>query len=98
MVGVHDFKCFCASGSSVKDTVRQIYSIKVDNRGNELDFYVTGSGFLYNMVRIIVGTLLKAGEGKLTPNDVENALLGSARIEGVKTMKANGLCLYSVNY
>ncbi len=96
--GEHDFKCFLASGSSVKDTVRTIYSIKIIKKGNSLDFYVKGNGFLYNMVRIIVGTLIAVGEDRLSLEDLDTALkTGNRKLVG-KTMPAKGLTLYSVTY
>lgn len=98
LVGEHDFKCFLASGSSVKDTVRTIYSIKIVKKGDFLDFYVTGNGFLYNMVRIIVGTLVKIGEGKLEISSLEKALITGERNLVGKTMPAKGLQLYNVSY
>lgn len=96
--GEHDFKCFLSSGSSVKDTVRTVYSIKIVKRGNLLDFYVKGNGFLYNMVRIIVGSLVAVGEGRLAVSDLEIAIkTGNRKLAG-KTMPAKGLTLYSVSY
>lgn len=91
--GTHDFKCFEASGSVIKNTVRTIYSIEVETAplqtyssedsatekdglltNSVMNVYVTGNGFLYNMVRIIAGTLLYVGIGKLTPDDVRTIL------------------------
>ncbi len=96
--GEHDFKCFLASGSSVKDTIRTVYSIKIIKKGNLLDFYVKGNGFLYNMVRIIVGTLIAVGEDRLSLKDLDTALkTGNRKLLG-KTMPAKGLTLYSVTY
>ena len=69
-LGEHDFKGFCASGSSIKTTVRTIYGLDVDFNGEDLTFTITGNGFLYNMVRIIVGTLIKVGEGNATKKDI----------------------------
>jgi tRNA pseudouridine38-40 synthase len=97
-VGEHDFKGFCASGSSVKTTVRTIYDLSVDVNGEDLTFTITGNGFLYNMVRIIVGTLIKVGEGKATKTDVENMLLNGERALGGKTLPARALCLEKVEY
>ncbi|MBR5438782.1 MAG: tRNA pseudouridine(38-40) synthase TruA [Clostridia bacterium] len=98
LVGTHDFKCFLASGSSVKDTVRTIYEIKVKKSGKNLDFYVTGNGFLYNMVRIIVGTLLAISEERLTLENIKQALeTGERKLVG-KTMPSKALCLYKVEY
>lgn len=96
--GEHDFKCFLSSGSSVKNTIRTVYSIKMVKRGNLLDFYVKGNGFLYNMVRIIVGSLVAIGEGRLTVLDLETAIKTGDRKLAGKTMPAKGLTLYSVSY
>lgn len=98
IVGTHDFKCFLASGSSVKDTIRTVYDIKVVKKGNLLDFYVTGNGFLYNMVRIIVGTLIAVGENRLDIEDIKKALNNGNRKLVGKTMPAKGLTLYRVVY
>ena len=98
LLGTHDFKCFLASGSSVKDTVRTIYDIKVKKSGKNLDFYFTGNGFLYNMVRIMVGTLLAVGENRLDIESVKKAIdTGDRKLVG-KTMPAKALCLYKVKY
>ena len=97
-IGEHDFKGFCASGSSIKTTVRTIYDLKVDFNGEDLNFTITGNGFLYNMVRILVGTLIKVGEGKAEKSDVEKMLLTGERTLGGKTLPAKGLCLDSVEY
>ena len=96
--GTHDFKCFLASGSSVKDTVRTIYSIKIIKKGKDIDIKVSGNGFLYNMVRIIVGTLLGVSENKISLEDIKIALETGARNRVGKTMPPQGLCLYSVSY
>lgn len=98
LVGEHDFKCFLASNSSVKDTVREIYSAEVNERGTDIDFIVCGNGFLYNMVRIIVGTLVRIGEGKMPPERMKDIVSGKDRSLAGKTMPANGLTLKSVEY
>ena len=96
--GTHDFKCFLASGSSVKNTVRTIYKATVKKTKNGLKFTFTGNGFLYNMVRIMVGTLLEIGAKTKTINGLETALLtGDRKLVG-KTMPANGLTLQKVIY
>lgn len=110
--GTHDFKCFEASGSVVKNTVRTVYSVDVVTRpfdnttvradgkffDGELSISVTGNGFLYNMVRIIAGTLVYVGIGKLTPEDVSRILeTGDRKVAG-KTLGAKGLTLMSVQY
>lgn len=110
--GTHDFKCFEASGSVVKNTVRTVYSVDVvthpfDNAtvradgkffDGELSISVTGNGFLYNMVRIIAGTLVYVGIGKLTPEDVSRILETGDRKAAGKTLGAKGLTLMSVQY
>lgn len=96
--GEHDFKAFCASGSEVKTTTRTVYSIDIIESGNEITFSVTGSGFLYNMVRIIVGTLLAVGRGKIGKSEVMDMLNTGKRSLGGKTIPAKGLCLKQVEY
>ena len=109
IVGEHDFKCFEASGSVVKSTVRTVYSIdvkaeKIDGvKGGafapvKVEISVTGNGFLYNMVRIIAGTLVYVGMGKLTPDDVKEIILSKDRIKAGKTLSPEGLTLVSVEY
>ena len=97
-VGKHDFTCFLASGSDVKDAVRTIFSLEITERGDDLSLSVTGDGFLYNMVRILAGTLLEAAKGKRTPADCAALLAGKDRSPAGKTMPAKGLCLVSVEY
>ena len=97
LIGEHDFKCMCASGSSVKSTVRTIYDIKIKTNQNQIAFYVTGNGFLYNMVRILVSTLLDIGYKKITNSDLEQMLITGKRSRS-KTLLAKGLCLESVEY
>ena len=97
-VGKHDFACFLASGSEVKDTVREIYFAKIDRQGEEITFTVCGNGFLYNMVRIMVGTLVKVGMGKLKAEEVGEILLSGDRKRAGITMPPQGLTLVSVEY
>lgn len=100
--GEHDYKAFCASGSSVKTTVRTVYETRVEEGGSfgsrDLRVYVTGNGFLYNMVRTIAGTLLALADGKRTPQDVQNAYRTGDRNLLGKTMPAKGLTLMQVDY
>ena len=98
LVGTHDFKCFLASGSSVKDTVRTIYSIKIIKKGKDVDIKVSGNGFLYNMVRIIAGTLVGVSYGSVSLKDIKTALENGDRKLVGKTMPPQGLCLLSVSY
>ncbi len=97
-IGEHDFKGFCSTGSSIKTTVRTIYALEVDFNGQDLTFTITGNGFLYNMVRIIVGTLIKLGENKCALEDIKQMLKTGERELGGKTLPAKGLCLESVEY
>lgn len=96
--GEHDFKAFCASGSSAKTTIRTVYACKVEREGNKLSFVVTGNGFLYNMVRTIAGELLDIGRGRLTVSDLKRTLETGERKGVGKTMPAKGLALESVEY
>jgi tRNA pseudouridine38-40 synthase len=98
LVGVHDFKAFCSSSVQKKSTVREIYSLKVIHEGDILAFEVEGNGFLYNMVRIIVGTLIYIGRGKLAENTIDEMLATGIRKLGGKTFPAKGLCLIHVEY
>ncbi len=97
-VGEHDFKCMCASGSSIKTTVRTIYNIDIEENGEDLTFTVCGNGFLYNMVRILVGTLIKVGKGETQKEDLEQMLKTGNRSLGGKTLPAKALCLLKVEY
>ena len=99
-VGTHDFKCFCASGSSVKTTVRTIYGIKIVKNGEFVDFFVTGNGFLYNMVRTLVGTVFAlSNKDEIERKEIVEKLLktGDRTLVG-KTFPAKGLTLYNVEY
>ncbi len=96
--GEHDFKAFCASGSRARTTVRTIYSLTVDKADDIILIRVKGSGFLYNMVRIIAGTLADVGRGRISPNDIGDIILSRDRTRAGKTMAPNGLILTEVNY
>ena len=100
--GEHDFKAYCASGSTAKTTVRTIFSAEVStafSRGSEdITFTVCGGGFLYNMVRTMAGTLLYLGQGRISLEDVRRSLDEGNRALVGKTMPAKGLTLESVEY
>ena len=96
--GEHDFKAYCAAGSSVKTTVRTIYGIKVESDGLNVAVFVTGNGFLYNMVRTLVGTMIYYAAGRLTEEDISRSLAQGDRNSVGKTMPAKGLTLESVEY
>lgn len=98
IIGTHDFKCFLSSGSEIKTTVRTIYRADVVKIGDDVKLEVCGNGFLYNMVRIIAGTIIDASNGKITADDLKNALLKGDRTLVGKTAPAKGLTLKSVEY
>ena len=98
LIGEHDFKSFKASGTSSKSSVRTIYNAEVTQTGNQITIELTGNGFLYNMVRIIAGTLVEVGEGKIKPSDVKRILEAQDRLQAGKTLPANGLMLINVEY
>ena len=98
LVGKHNFKGFCSSGTQVQSFEREIFDISIKKKGGVYTFEVTGNGFLYNMVRIVVGTLLEVGRNKLSIESVKKALdLGERKHAGI-VMPACGLYLKSVNY
>jgi tRNA pseudouridine38-40 synthase len=98
LVGTHDFAAFAASGSVVRDTVRTIYAVSLSRSGDELTLLITGNGFLYNMVRIIAGTLISVGAGKLEPGAFTRALASGSRLDLGITAPAHGLTLMEVYY
>ena len=97
-VGTHDFSAFCASGSSIEDATRTIYSCEFSQNGDETLFAISGNGFLYNMVRIIVGTLLEVQAGKIDVDLIEQIISGKNRAKAGKTAPPNGLYLNEVYY
>ena len=98
LVGEHDFKCMCSVGSSVNSTVRTVYSVDVLIDGTDVKFVVKGNGFLYNMVRIMVGTLIQIGLKEKTIEDLKKALETGDRTLVGRTFPAKGLCLTKVEY
>ncbi|MBQ8856954.1 MAG: tRNA pseudouridine(38-40) synthase TruA [Lachnospiraceae bacterium] len=97
-IGEHDFASFCAAGSQVESTVREIYDLHVEKNGELLTISVTGNGFLYNMVRIIAGTLLKVGSGHILPEEIEQIIAGKDRALAGPTAPAKGLTLVKFRY
>ncbi len=98
IVGTHDFAAFCAAGSSVKTTVRTVNKVDVQKDGELISITVEGTGFLYNMVRIIAGTLIEVGKHKKTPEQVKEIIDGKARKEAGMTAEAKGLTMDEVFY
>lgn len=97
--GEHDFKAFKASGTSSKSSVRTIYKAEVIEKENErIWIELTGNGFLYNMVRIIAGTIVEVGQGKIEPEEISNIIKGKDRSKAGKTLPPQGLYLVKVEY
>lgn len=98
LIGKHDFKGFCCANTTVKDFVREIFDIDIKKRGKFLTFSVKGDGFLYNMVRIVVGTLIDVGRGLISEKEVLKALETGNRSYAGKTMPPEGLFLAKTEY
>lgn len=98
LVGEHDFKSFCAPRGQAEETVRTIYSLSIDKNDDRITLRISGSGFLYNMVRIIAGTLIKVGIGVYPPEHVEEILDARDRRAAGPTAPAKGLTLVSMEY
>ncbi|MCM3086878.1 tRNA pseudouridine38-40 synthase [Bhargavaea ginsengi] len=98
LIGTHDFTSFCSAKTDVEDKVRTIESIRFERQGEELHMVISGSGFLYNMVRIIAGTLWMCGKGELDPEDIPGILAAKDRSQAGKTAQAQGLYLENVHY
>ena len=97
-IGTHDFAAFCSAYSDVEDTERTIYDLKAEKNGNLIRFTISGNGFLYNMVRIIVGTLLMVSQGKISPDDIPEIIDSKQRKNAGRTAPAQGLFLNKVFY
>jgi tRNA pseudouridine38-40 synthase len=98
LVGTHDFTSFCTNKPEYKDHVRTIYSLDVTRSGDMITVRIRGNGFLYNMVRIIVGTLLQVGSGKLAPETVGEILASRDRGQAGDTARPQGLTLVKIEY
>ena len=97
-LGTHDFRAFMCADTSIFDTVRTLFRSEWSRDGQLVYYDVTGNGFLYNMVRILVGTMLEIGSGKLPPESVTRALQSLNRADAGATAPARGLLLYRVKY
>ena len=97
-IGEHDFGGFCSAGSQVKSTVRCIYDIKILKNGEDIKIQITGNGFLYNMVRIIAGTLIEVGMGRREIETVKQAIDRKDRKLAGPTAPARGLVLLKIVY
>lgn len=98
LVGEHDFKSFCQTGAQVESTVRTIYTLELEEQGPDLVIRVCGNGFLYNMVRILAGTLMEAGQGKRTPESMADVLAAKNRGAAGPTAPACGLTLIKYEF
>lgn len=97
-IGSHDFSAFMSPGSSIKTTIRNVSELIIEQEEDKVKIFITADGFLYNMVRIIVGTLIKVGNGKLSPEDIENIILEGNRKRAGMCVPPNGLILEKVFY
>lgn len=98
LCGEHDFRAFCSGKTGKRSTVREIYSIEICCQPGELFITYRGNGFLYNMVRILTGTLIEVGAGKLAAEEIPLILSSRDRAKAGFTAPAQGLCLLSVEY
>ena len=97
-VGEHDFSACKASGTSSKNSIREIYKAEIIEDGERIKIELTGSGFLYNMVRIISGTLVEVGLGKIEPEAIQNIIESKDRGMAGRTLPPQGLYLLEVYY
>jgi tRNA pseudouridine38-40 synthase len=98
LMGEHDFASFCNVRTNTSDTVRTIYRIQIDREKDEIVLRITGNGFLYNMVRIIAGTLIRVGRGFYEPEKVREILEAGKRTEAGVTAPPQGLVLTKIQY
>ncbi len=98
LIGTHDFTSFCSAKTDKEDKVRTIYSIDILEKEDELEFRLIGDGFLRNMVRILVGTLLEIGRGRRRAEDISKVLDSRDRERAGHTAPGHGLFLWEVNY
>lgn len=97
LCGRHDYAAF-STGRTKKSTVRTVESIRIEDTGRELRFFFRGDGFLYNMVRILTGTLVEVGEGRRSADDMAGILAARERKNAGPTAPAQGLILWNVEY
>lgn len=98
LCGEHDFAAFCSLKNARRSTVRDLRAVEIRREGEELQLYFTGDGFLYNMVRILTGSLLEVGQGHRSPESLAEALQSKDRTLAGPTAPAQGLCLWEVKY
>lgn len=98
LIGTHDFTSFCTHKPEITDHVRTIYSLDVLREGDMIRIRICGNGFLYNMVRIITGTLLRVGSGMLSPEEIPEILAARSRSRAGETARPHGLTLVEIRY
>ena len=98
LVGVHDFKSFCSIHTQAQETVREVYSCRVTKQDEVITLRITGAGFLYNMVRIIAGTLIQVGIGELEPEEISVILDKRDREAAGPTAPAHGLTMVGIEF
>ena len=98
LMGEHDFKSFCSIHSQAETTIRTIYDLTVKKEQDLITIRVTGSGFLYNMVRIVAGTLLQIGTGERSPNEMQEILQAKDRTAAGPTAPAHGLTMIGIKF
>ncbi len=98
LVGTHDFKSFCSVKTQTETTVRTIYSVNVVREGDLITIRISGNGFLYNMVRIIAGTLMNVGAGRTKPDEIKEMLEATDRTVAGPTAPACGLTLVGIDF
>lgn len=98
LIGEHDFKSFCCVRTQAESTVRTVYSLDVDKKDEEIHITITGNGFLYNMVRIIAGTLIQVGKGRFEPEYIQYMLDACDRTQAGQTAPPQGLTLMKIDY
>lgn len=97
-IGEHDFKSFCSVNTQVRSTIRTIYNLEIVKNNPYITIRIEGNGFLYNMVRIITGTLVDVGKGRIEPNLIERIIKDKDRSKAGITAPANGLILTKIEY
>ncbi|MFW5922988.1 MAG: tRNA pseudouridine(38-40) synthase TruA [Planctomycetota bacterium] len=98
VLGIHDFASFTSSGSNAESTVRRIFRSEWEKSGPEFHYHVRGEGFTYNMVRALVGTMMEAGHGRISPAHFRRIILARDRTMAGPTAAPQGLMLMRVNY
>ncbi len=98
LCGTNDYRAFMSIKSDIKDTVRTVHFFNVEKIGDDISFHISADGFLYNMVRIMVGTLIEVGANRMTPQQAELAMKSKNRQNAGDTAPPHGLFLYKVNY